>query len=68
MQFNDILKKYRKEAFSERDKGDKFERLMQRYLRTDPKYAHSFKKVWLLNQSGAPDWMLRPVRRQCLRR
>jgi predicted helicase len=49
MQFNDILKKYRKEAFSERDKGDKFERLMQRYLRTDPKYAYSFKKVWLWN-------------------
>jgi hypothetical protein len=30
--FQTILNKYRKFAFSERDKGDKFERLMQAYL------------------------------------
>src|SRR5690625_179010 len=47
MSFLKILEKYRKIAFSERDKGDRFERLMQAYLQTDPKYASKFKKVWL---------------------
>ena len=32
MSFQKILGKYRKIAFSERDKGDRFERLMQAYL------------------------------------
>ncbi|HTN18831.1 MAG TPA: type ISP restriction/modification enzyme [Pelobium sp.] len=49
-EFNKILDKYRKYSFSERDKGDRFERLMQTYLRTDPKYANLFKKVWLWNE------------------
>ncbi len=47
MAFKEILEKYRKISFSERDKGDRFERLMQAYLKTDPKYAYLFKKVWL---------------------
>ena len=47
MSFNQILEKYRRVAFSERDKGDRFERLMQAYLRTDPKYASKFRSVWL---------------------
>jgi predicted helicase len=50
MKFNQILAKYRKISFSERDKGDRFERLMQVYLLTDPKYAYKFKKVWLWNE------------------
>ena len=50
MSFNTVLEKYRKYAFSERDKGDKFERLMKAYLLTDPKYASKFKKVWLWNE------------------
>ncbi len=50
MSFLKILEKYRKIAFSERDKGDRFERLMQAYLQTDPKYASKFKKVWLWNE------------------
>ncbi len=50
MSFQKILGKYRKIAFSERDKGDRFERLMQAYLRTDPKYAFKFKNVWLWNE------------------
>jgi predicted helicase len=50
MSFQKILDKYRKTAFSERDKGDRFERLMQAYLRTDPKYAYLFKNVWLWNE------------------
>ena len=45
--FNNILDKYRKISFSERDKGDRFERLMQAYLLTDPKYTSTLKKVWL---------------------
>jgi predicted helicase len=48
--FNKILDKYRKISFSERDKGDRFERLMQAYLQTDPKYAYQFKNVWLWNE------------------
>lgn len=50
MSFSKILAKYRKISFSERDKGDRFERLMQAYLKTDPKYAYLFKHVWLWNE------------------
>lgn len=50
MSFNKILEKYRKISFSERDKGDRFERLMQAYLLTDPKYAYKLKKVWLWSE------------------
>lgn len=50
MNFNQILEKYRKIAFSQQDKGAKFERLMQAYLKTDPKYAFKFKNVWLWNE------------------
>ena len=50
MSFNKIIEKYRKLSFSERDKGDRFERLMQTYLQTDPKYAFRFKNVWLWNK------------------
>mgnify|MGYP000868168314 FL=1 len=50
MSFLKILEEYRKIAFSERDKGDRFERLMQAYLQTDPKYASKFKNVWLWNE------------------
>lgn len=49
MSFLTILNKYRKYSFSERDKGDRFERLMQAYLQTDPRYAYLLKKVWLWN-------------------
>ena len=45
--FHNILDKIRRYSFSERDKGYKFERLMQAYLKTDPKYAPKFKHVWL---------------------
>lgn len=48
MGFQKVLEKYRKIAFSERDKGDRFERLIQLYLQTDPKYAYQFKHVWKL--------------------
>ena len=48
--FQTVLEKYRKICFSERDKGDRFERLMKAYLLTDPKYAYKFKKVWLWSE------------------
>lgn len=47
--FRDVLEIYRKSAFSERDKGSRFEILMQGYLRTDPMYAH-LTEVWLWNE------------------
>jgi predicted helicase len=50
MKFSQLLDKYRKISFSERDKGDRFERLMQAYLLTDPKYANKFKNVWLWSE------------------
>ena len=50
MTFNTILSKYRKYSFSERDKGARFERLMQVWLLTDPLYQHRFKKVWLWHE------------------
>ncbi|HOX95970.1 MAG TPA: DEAD/DEAH box helicase family protein [Candidatus Woesebacteria bacterium] len=46
MTFNKILDRFRSESFSERDKGFKFERLIQAYLYTDPKYTH-LQKIWL---------------------
>ena len=48
--FLKILEKYRKISFSEKDKGERFERLMKAYLLTDRKYADNFKKVWLWNE------------------
>jgi len=47
MSFHQVLEKYRSIAFSEKDKGHRFERLMQAYLRTDPLYAERFSDVWL---------------------
>lgn len=55
MKFDDILAKYRRIAFSERDKGDRFERLMRAYLLSDPLYANRFTDVWL--------WMDFPFRK-----
>jgi predicted helicase len=49
MSFLKVLNKYRQIAFSEKDKGARFERLMQAYLLSDPQYANQFKKVWLWN-------------------
>jgi len=56
MTFQSLLTKYRTHSFSERDKGDRFERLMQAYLKSDPKYAYRFRSVWLWNEfSGRKD-------------
>jgi len=45
--FQNILSKYRKYSFSERDKGAKFERLIQAYLQTDPQYSNQLAHVWM---------------------
>ncbi len=50
-----ILDKYREESLSERDKGNKFELLMLRYLKTDPVYASTLANVWLWNDFFAKD-------------
>ena len=38
MTFKDILLKFRTQSFTEHEKGTKFERLMQRWLLTDPRF------------------------------
>lgn len=45
--FTQILDLFRKEALSERDKGYRFERLMQAYLKTTSVYQNVFEEVWL---------------------
>lgn len=47
MTFSEILADIRKKAFSEHDKGCRFERLMRAYLLTDPLYANGLEEVWL---------------------
>lgn len=54
-QFQQILDRYRKDAFSERDKGDKFERLIQAYLKTDPTYKDKLAEVWLWSEFPCND-------------
>ncbi len=47
MSFKKVLQKYRTQSFSEKNKGERFERLMQSYLQTDPNYIFLFKNVWM---------------------
>ncbi len=42
-----ILTDIREAAISERDKGDRFEKLMVSYFQTDPVYKDRFSEVWL---------------------
>ena len=48
--FNKVPNKFREESFSERDKGFRFERLIQTYLKTTTIYASRFKEVWLWSE------------------
>ncbi|MDR2734343.1 MAG: DEAD/DEAH box helicase family protein [Spirochaetota bacterium] len=50
MTFEQILREFRDASFTERDKGRKFEQLMQRFLKTVPVYADEFDTVWLWNE------------------
>ncbi|OLR89612.1 DEAD/DEAH box helicase [Actinokineospora bangkokensis] len=56
---HDILHELRASALDERDKGEKFERLMQGYFRADPEWALQFSDVWLWSEwpgrDGRPD-------------
>jgi len=49
-QFQRILDKYRSISHSERDKGNRFERLMQAFLQTYPMYRNKLEHVWLWNE------------------
>lgn len=42
-----ILEEFRQDAISTRDLGDKFERLMVSYLKTDPLYKDLYRDVWM---------------------
>lgn len=48
--FENVINRYRKQSFSEADKGNRFERLMQAMLRTIPPYCNELQKVWLWNE------------------
>ena len=50
MSFSKVLTKYRFISHTQKDKGDKFERLMQRYLQTDPLYCDELQHVWLWDE------------------
>ncbi len=45
-----ILDQFRAEAASNRDLGDRFERLICRYLELDPIYVERFSRVWMWNE------------------
>jgi len=45
-----ILDQLREDARNNRDLGDRFERLIQQYLRVDPLYASQFSQVWMWNE------------------
>ena len=47
--FQAVIEKYRKLSYSQKDKGYRFELLMQRFLTSDPKYSGIIKQVWLWN-------------------
>ena len=55
MSFQKVLQKYRTQSFSERNKGERFERLMQSYLLTDPNYVNLFKNVWMWEDFPSKD-------------
>jgi predicted helicase len=50
MSLNKVLQSYIDNSFSMRDRGDRFERLVQGYLLTDPQYVSLFKEVWTWNR------------------
>lgn len=56
---HDILDELRSVSYDERDKGDRFERLMQAYLITEPQYAQLYSDVWMWadypGRHGRPD-------------
>lgn len=59
MTIYDLLDQFRTDAFSTSDQGQKFERLMQAFFKTDPMYQTKFSDVWLWKdwpgRNGRPD-------------
>jgi predicted helicase len=55
----EVLEELRSTALDERDKGDKFERLVRTYLLNDPEWSARFSNVWLWSEwpgrDGRPD-------------
>jgi len=56
---HELLGELRASALDERDKGDKFERLIQAYLLSDPEWTARFSDVWMWSEwpgrKGRPD-------------
>lgn len=50
MTFDNLLEKYRKTSYSERNKGTRFEKLMQGFMKTYPPYLGKFNEVWMWNE------------------
>lgn len=46
MTFKEVVNKFRATSFNEREKGTKFEKLMKRWLMTDPRF-NDFTHVWM---------------------
>ncbi len=46
MTFKEVLRRFRSESFTEKDKGTKFERLMRAWLLSDPRYSE-LAEVWM---------------------
>ena len=59
MTISDILSEIRKTSGSEKEKGDKFEKLMLMFFKTEPTYKSQFKNVWMWSNwpgnKGLPD-------------
>ncbi|MDQ1176979.1 type ISP restriction/modification enzyme [Microbacterium sp. SORGH_AS_0421] len=47
---HEILNELRSVAYDERDKGGRFEKLMQAYLKTEPQYYELYDEVWLWSE------------------
>ena len=45
--FDTIIKKYREHSFSQRQKGEKFERLIWAYFLTEKIYRNTYQQVWM---------------------
>ena len=48
--FEKVINRYRSKSYSEADKGNRFERLMQAMLRTIPPYCNELQLVWLWSE------------------
>ncbi|OIP49468.1 MAG: hypothetical protein AUK31_05775 [Fibrobacteres bacterium CG2_30_45_31] len=53
MTFREILQQFRDESETQKEKGTKFERLIKRWLGTDPRYVDKLAQVWLWEEFPA---------------